>query len=503
MTFDPVPSFARSADATIAVVDSVPTTASVVGVPVGSSGTVPDTVGVERAGLTASGFDGEVGQTLVVPRPDGSIVVAVGVGDPGELDAARLRDAAGAFGRATKGHTHLATTLADVAGLPPEVAAQVVVEGVLLSRCSYEALKRERMGAALVDLALVATSERSEAVTEGAERGRAFAEAARLARDLANSPPSHLTATRMAEVATAVAAEKGLDIEVFDRDALVELGCGGLLSVNAGSVEPPYMIKLTYRSKQPSGATVASAGRLTLVGKGVMYDSGGISLKPSDAVHATMKTDMSGAAAVLAAMSALAELQCTTTVTGYLMCTDNMTSGSAMKLGDVITIRGGKTVEIMNTDAEGRLIMADALVLATEEPTDAIVDIATLTGACLRALGPEVAGVFANHQGLVDQVSEASSATDEPVWQLLLDKRYRKWMDSSIADIKNLGGEHAGATTAALFLAEFVDDVPWVHLDIAGTAQNNVEELWRTEGGTGFGTRLLIEFALIFEPPTS
>ncbi len=232
-----------------------------------------------------------------------------------------------------------------------------------------------------------------------------------------------------------------------------------------------------------------------------MYDSGGIALKPGDEVHAQMKNDMSGAAAILAAMSALSELGCPSAVTGYLMCTDNMPSGTAMALGDVITMRGGTTVEVINTDAEGRLVMADALVLATEEPTDAIVDIATLTGACMRALGTQIAGVMGNDQGLVDQVRASAEATDEPVWQLPLEKRYRKELDSTVADLKNLGGANAGAITAALFLAEFVGDVPWAHVDIAGTAQSTGDAGWQTAGCSGFGARLLARLALDFAAP--
>ena len=183
------------------------------------------------------------------------------------------------------------------------------------------------------------------------------------------------------------------------------------------------------------------------------------------------------------------------------MCTDNMPSGTAMALGDVITMRGGTTVEVINTDAEGRLVMADALVLATEEPIDAIVDIATLTGACMRALGTQVAGVMGNDQGLVDQVRAAAEATDEPVWQLPLEQRYRKELDSTIADLRNLGGANAGAITAALFLAEFVGDVPWAHIDIAGTAQSAGDAGWQTAGCTGFGARLLAELAVDFSAP--
>lgn len=281
-------------------------------------------------------------------------------------------------------------------------------------------------------------------------------------------------------------------MEVFDRDALVGLGCGGLLGVNGGSHEPPRMVTLTYT---PPGEP---AGRLVLVGKGIMYDSGGISLKPADGVHAMMKNDMSGAASVLAAMSVLAELGCRTAVTGYLMCTDNMPSGTALKMGAVLTVRGGTTVEVKNTDAEGRLVMSDALVLAAEERPDAIVDIATLTGACMRALGTSVAGVMGNDQELVDRLIEAGARTDEPLWQLPLERRYRADIDSPVADLNNLGDLNGGAIMAALFLAEFVDGLPWAHVDIAGTADVAKPGGWRPAGCSGFGTRLLVELALGF-----
>jgi leucyl aminopeptidase len=490
-TFTPTPSI----DGTIAVTVSrgVPESAGAVGVPVAVKGPVPRQIGLDRATLAASGFEGKVGQTLVVPRKGGPSVIAVGVGDPAELTPAARRDAAAAFARAASKHDRLATTLADADDA--KAAAQAVVEGVILARYRYSALKTEPNGTGLTELVLVAPPGRAAAVERGAERGRVLAGAAQLARDLANTPPGHLTASRLADVAIAVAATAGLDVEVFDADALAALGCGGILGVNAGSAEPPRMIKLTYRPARPTG-------HLAMIGKGVMYDSGGISLKPSDPMHAAMKMDMSGAAAVLSAMSALQALGCRTTVTGYLLCTDNMPSGSAMKLGDVLTIRGGTTVEIHNTDAEGRLLLADGLALALEEQPDAVVDIATLTGACVVALGQAVAGVFGNDQAWVDQVTAASTATDEPVWQLPLEKtRYRKLLDSDIADLKNVGGPYGGSITAAVFLSEFVGDVPWAHLDIAGPMKVDADESWRSKGATGFGTRLLAELAVGFKKP--
>jgi leucyl aminopeptidase len=213
-----------------------------------------------------------------------------------------------------------------------------------------------------------------------------------------------------------------------------------------------------------------------------------------------MKNDMSGAGAILGAMVNLARLGCTNKVVGYLCCTDNRPSGSAIAMGDVLMIRGGTTVEVANTDAEGRLVMADGLVLATEEPTDAIVDIATLTGAAMRALGTEIAVVMGNDQALIAQVEQASTKTDEPIWELPLAHRYRKQLDSTVADIKNLGGPNAGSITAGLFLEEFVADKPWAHIDIAGVADNESDASWRPPGCTGFGARLLAELATGFEP---
>jgi leucyl aminopeptidase len=333
-----------------------------------------------------------------------------------------------------------------------------------------------------------------DGTTAGAHRGEVTARAVNTSRDLDNAPATHLTARRFAEVAERLGPESGLEVEIFDEDALVELGCGGLLGVNAGSAEPARMIKLTYR---PSGKPT---GHIAFVGKGIMYDSGGISLKPSDAMHAAMKLDMSGSAAVFGAMTTLRDLGCRSTVTGYLMCTDNMPSGTATRLGDVLTIHGGKTVEVVNADAEGRLVMADAVVLAAEDGVDAIVTIATLTGAALRTFGTALAAALGNDQALVEQVKAAAEATDEPVWQLPLVRKYRKKLDSSIADIKNMGNENAGTITAGLFLDDFTAGTPWAHLDICGPMMSDTDDSWRPIGATAFGTRLLAELALGFSP---
>jgi leucyl aminopeptidase len=341
---------------------------------------------------------------------------------------------------------------------------------------------------------LTSGAEHRAAITAGARRGEAVGAAVALARDLANMPPAHLNALDLAERAIAIAASGKLDIEVLDEDAMAEMGLGGMLGVNRGSTEPPRMIKLTYTPRRATGS-------VALVGKGVMYDSGGISLKPSDGMHVLMKMDMTGAAVVLATMSVLPVLKPKVKVTGYLCCTDNMPSGSAMKLGDVLTIRNGKTVEIHNTDAEGRLVLADGMSLAVEEQPDAMVDIATLTGSVLGALGKKVAGVFGNDQGWVDQVLAAAERTDERAWQLPIVDDYRKLLDSNVADLKNVGGPYGGAIIAALFLREFAGDVPWAHLDIAGVMDSDADEGIFSKGATAYGVRLLVDLLDRFTPP--
>ncbi len=480
---------------TVSTARATPRPADAVGLAVGAKGAVPRRLGLTRADLEANGFDGKPGQTLVVPSAEG-VCVAVGVGAPGETDANGLRTAAAAFARAAAKHAHLATNLTDVAGVDPPAAGQAVTEGVLLASYRYVGLKSEpESGSKLAELTLVAGAKRASGVEDGSAAGKVVASAAALARELANTPPTYLNAKDLADRAVALGADRGLTVEVFNKDQLLALGCGGIIGVNRGSTEPPRMVKLTYTPRNPRG-------HLALVGKGVMYDSGGISLKASDAFHAVMKMDMSGAAAVLAAMSALKSLRCRSKVTAFLMCTDNMPSGSALKLGDVLTMRNGKTVEIHNTDAEGRLVLADGLSLAVEDEPDAIVDIATLTGSAIGALGKSIAAVLGTDQGLVDQVRARSDAVDEPTWQLPLEVgKYRTLLDSVVADMKNVGGPYGGTITASIFLSEFVGDVPWAHLDIAGPMVVDGDEGIYSKGATGFGTRLLIDLACNFARP--
>jgi leucyl aminopeptidase len=284
-------------------------------------------------------------------------------------------------------------------------------------------------------------------------------------------------------------------VSVLTTEDIVAAGLGGLLGVNRGSQQPARFIELSY---VPDGARLS----LALVGKGITFDSGGLSLKTA-AGMTNMKDDMGGAAAILGAMSAITAVAPRTRVTAYIPTTDNMTGGDATRVGDVLRIRNGKTVEVLNTDAEGRLILADGLAMASEGQPDAIIDVATLTGAVEVALGPKVAGLLGSNAAWVDQVRDAAARTGERVWELPLVEDYRSSLDSEVADLKNIGkAGQAGTIVAGLFLREFVaEGIPWAHLDIAGTAWSESDDVETTRGGTGYGVRLLLELARAFRRP--
>ncbi|MHB8188825.1 MAG: leucyl aminopeptidase [Ferrimicrobium sp.] len=328
----------------------------------------------------------------------------------------------------------------------------------------------------------------SESAWQVVEHGLVLARAVALARDLINEPPSVMTPRHFAGIAEAVAKDSGLEIRVWDEKDCASEGLGGLLGVAKGSVEPPRMVRLRYVPKEANGPKVA------LVGKGITFDSGGLSLKSGEGMM-TMKTDMSGAASVLAAMSVLGAFDVRVVVSGYLMLTENLPSGSAQKPGDVLITRSKQTIEVLNTDAEGRLVLADGLTLAVEDGNEEIVDIATLTGACVVALGDEVAGVMGNDSGLIRELREAGDAAGEPNWELPLPSRYEKHIDSEVADMKNIGKPgKAGTISAALLLQRFVDDRRWAHLDIAGPARADVDRGWNRVGATGFGVMTFVQW---------
>jgi leucyl aminopeptidase len=451
-------------------------------------------------GLTAfldeAGFEGNLGETLAVPTSGklrAEAAVLVGVGEVDKLTVDDLRRAAAAIARRATKAASLATTLASVApGLPRADAAQAVAEGIVLGAYQFLDYKRDGKPTKLSRVNVI--SDGGNEVRAALQRGSVIADAVVWARDRVNTPAKEKPPAEMAAEARRLLRNRGVTVQVLDVRQLEQQRLGGVLGVGQGSDQTPRFLKLTY---SPTGAR---GKPLAFVGKGVVFDSGGLSLKTGAGME-TMKCDMSGAAAVIGAMSALRELGVKTRVTAYVPLVENMPSGHAIRPGDVLRIRNGKTVEVLNTDAEGRLILADALSLASEDKPAAVVDLATLTGACVVALGEKIAGLMGNDDEWASQVRAAADRVGERVWPLPLPDDYRKGLESSVADVKNIGPREGGAITAALFLQEFVDGVPWVHLDIAGPAFLSSDDGYLPKGGTGFGVRTLLELAQTFEPP--
>jgi leucyl aminopeptidase len=443
--------------------------------------------------LEARGFTGKAGEATALPtlgRLPATVLLLVGLGERDKLDAEGLRRAAAAVVRQGRGARKAVTTLAQALPGDPEAAVQALTEGALLAAYRFDKYKQAKANgstppAELASLALVPGGSGGRAGLDRAlAAGQVRAAATNLARDLSNEPANALHPADLAAAARKLLAGKGVTVKVKDEKALAAEGFGGIIGVGQGAEHPPRLIELRYA---PKGAVA----QVVLVGKGITFDSGGLSLKPADSMK-TMKTDMSGAAAVLAAMSALADLDVKVAVTGYLASAENMPSGAAIRPGDVLTMKNGKTVEVLNTDAEGRLVMADALALGAAAKPDAIVDVATLTGACAVALGNRYTGLMANDDGLAAELLDAAAEAGEPTWRLPLPPEYRKDIESDLADLKNVGDRYGGALFAGLFLEEFVDSRPWVHLDIAGPARAESEDGYLGKGSTGVTVRTLL-----------
>ena len=370
-----------------------------------------------------------------------------------------------------------------------ESAAAALVEGALLAGYQFNKYRSNAKAAAGIKLFTLFRPGLMPfaALQKAVDKAQAIVPGVFLARDLINEPPSVATACFLGEQAARHCRGRGLSVEVWGKKKIATMKLAGLLAVNRGSHEEPRFIKIHYK---PAGKPKK---RVALIGKGITFDSGGLSLKPSKSME-TMKLDMAGGAAVIATMSCLPKLGLDVEVTGYVPTTDNLPGHNAQKPGDIIHYLNGKTIEVLNTDAEGRLILADALALAAQQKPDYMINLATLTGACMVALGTQVGGLFSNNQPLADALLRGAGETGEKLWQLPLVKEYKESIKSSVADMKNIGGAHGGAIVAALILQEFVADVPWAHLDIAGPAFAEGDNLFCPKGGTGFGVRTLINF---------
>jgi leucyl aminopeptidase len=446
------------------------------------------------AALADHGVQGKVGETFTVPtfgRIGVKSVVLVGLGKKGEADTGTIRRAAMKAARTAATFSAVATTVHQV-GDSPQDSAQAFAEGVALGAYRFDRYKEKPIDAAsqqkpkLERILALTDGRRGGGAQSGFSRGQVYGEAANWARDLVNTPAIDATPSFLAEEARAMARRSGLTCKIWTKAELRKGGFGGILGVGAGSVNDPRLIELTYEG---GGARAPIA----VTGKGVTFDSGGLSIK--DAANMEwMKADMGGAAATLAAMRAVAELQPRVNVIAAIPSAENLPGGSAIRPGDVLRHRGGKTSEVLNTDAEGRLILADALAYLAEKKPRVIIDSATLTGAAMIALGPDVYAIIGSDQGLIDDLIAAGRQEGEQGWELPLWTDYRRHIESTVADVKNVGIRWGGAITAALFLKEFVGDTPWAHLDVAGTAfAEQAGDLW-PKGATGSPARTLIRY---------
>ena len=447
--------------------------------------------GIDSRDLDNADFSGRAGQFFTW-GVDGRLHALVGVGPRGAVDAERIRRAGAAVARKLGHHTWVGVALPGV-DLDGAACRRALVEGISLGSYKFLTYKsrQEPLKLSRVDVAGGAGAANQAALDLGA----AVAGAQMLARDFVNEPGGILTAPEFADRAAALGRDRGLTVKVWDETEIAEGGLGGLLGVNRGSTLAPRLVELIYDPPGPA------TGTLALVGKGIVFDAGGLSIKTGQGMM-TMKYDMGGGAAVIAAMSAMPEIAPAAQIRAFVPMTDNMLGGDATRPGDVLKIRNGKTIEVLNTDAEGRLILADALSLASEAEPDAIVDLATLTGACVVALGPKIAGLMGNNSEWIQAVQAASAVSGERVWHLPLPDDYTEQIESPVADMKNIGKPQGGALTAGLILKEFVaEGIPWAHLDIAGPSWSDTDDAEITKGGTGFGVRLLIELARNFQPP--
>ena len=436
---------------------------------------------------------GEVSIIHTFGKLPAGIVAVAGLGKRQDFNVNKIRGVAGESCRSLRklNCRKIATILhgAGTGDIELEASAEAIAEGALLGLYSFNKYKKPEY-ADVEEMLVVVREEGKIPVLEPAvHKGTAIAEATNLARDMVNEPANYMTPTRMAEAAKEIATKYNLEFKVFDSKDMETMGMGALLGVAKGSSQPPQLITLSYKGDERSEKA------LGFLGKGITFDSGGISIKPSEGMG-EMKDDMAGAAAVMAALGAIAQLKPQINVTAIIPATENLPSGTALKPGDVLKAMNGKTIEVISTDAEGRLILADALSYAQKLGLSPLIDLATLTGACRVALGTLYSGLFSNDQDLADKILRAAERTGERIWQMPLPEEYKEQNKSEIANVKNTGNRYGGAITAALFLAEFVDNTPWVHLDIAGTASSNKESGYAVKGATGVGVRTLVELAL-------
>jgi leucyl aminopeptidase len=452
--------------------------------------------GVISSLITRGEVKGKFGEVSIVHtfgKLPAAMIAIAGLGKRQDFNVDKIRGVTGEFCRALrKLNCHKIATIlhgAGIGGIESEASAQAIAEGAILGLYSFTKYKKPEYENIEEMLIMVREKEKVPILESAIGKGKLITEATSLARDMVNEPANYMTPSQMAEAAKDIASKYNLELKVFDREDMEAMGMGALLGVAKGSNQPPKLITLSYRGDERSEKAVG------FLGKGITFDSGGISIKPSEGMD-EMKDDMAGAAAVMTAIRAIAQLRPKINVTAIIAATENLPSGTALKPGDVLKAMNGKTIEVISTDAEGRLTLADALSYAQKLGLSPLIDLATLTGACRVALGTLYSGLFGNDQDLVDKVLKAAERTGERMWQMPMPEEYKEQNKSEIANVKNVGNRYGGAITAALFLAEFVANIPWVHIDIAGTAFSTKESGYIVKGATGVGVRTLVELAL-------
>lgn len=457
--------------------------------------------------MQEEGFEGKLGQTLFVRADKAGVspkrFMVMGLGEKAHADQESVRCAsASAFELARdKKSKRLAYLIPNLAKVDARLCGKAIAEGVSLVAYTFGRYKKTDKNS-VKDIVLISKdSRRVKAAAAGLETGELYAQAANYARDLVNTPGRHMKPHDLVAAAQEIAkGGKGIRIRVYDKAALKRMGAGGILGVGQGSDHEPFLVHMIYKPPTTLKALTPPKPlrKIALVGKAITFDSGGLSLKPADYMT-NMKIDMAGAADVLAVFKVIRQVAPRVEVHGIFAPCENMPSGKAILPGDVVEIMNGKTIEILNTDAEGRVTLADSLVYAVKQKPDAIVDLATLTGACMVALGEEITGLMGNNAKLSQSVLRAAAAEGEKMWELPLEKSYKKQIKSDVADYKNIADRYGGALTAGLLLEEFVDKKPWVHLDIAGPAYAEKPlNQYTKKGATGHGVRTLLEFLKSF-----
>ncbi|HIE16565.1 MAG TPA: leucyl aminopeptidase [Dehalococcoidia bacterium] len=472
--------------------------------PGGATGAVDKALDGTITALIANGeIKGKLNQINIIHslgKLPARIVAVAGLGKQPEFTLDRIRSVSAEFCRALRKLScrRIATIVhgGGIGGIEPELAAQAINEGCILGLYKFRKHVTKEPEEQDVEELLIVERDATKlpALEQGCLKGRIIAEATNLARDWTNEPANYMTPSDMARVAQELAKAYNLDLTILDRDQIEREGMGAFLGVAQGSRQPPKFIVLSYRGNPTSPKA------LGFVGKAITFDSGGLDIKSTEAM-ADMKGDMAGGAAVLSALAAIAQLKPKVNITAIVAATENLPGGTALKPGDILKAINGKTIEVVNTDAEGRLTLADALGYAVKQGFSPLIDVATLTGACHIALGDICSGIFGNSQELIDKVIKAGADAGERLWQMPMHEEYKELNKSDIADIKNSGGRWGGAITAAQFLSEFAGDTPWVHIDIAGTARNDKERGYSVKGATGVSVRTLVNLALASAEP--